>query len=261
MESSVDLSGITWSMAVIPWFNGTFAGNSYVISNLHIQGGQYLGLFGRLDSRAKVFDLGLEAININGSGDDVGGLVGNNKGSIATSYCTGTVTGGILSFFGGVGGLVGFNVGQITASYSTDTVTGDGAVGGLAGVNDGSITKSYSSGAVTGYFGVGGLVGENWEGNVNKSYSTGTVNGDSAAGGLVGVNYDGNINSSFWDVETSGFSISGGGSGKTTAQMQTAGTFLEAGWDLVGETENGTEDIWWIDEGVDYPHLWWEASD
>jgi len=43
--------------------------------------------------------------------------------------------------------------------------------------------------------------------------------------------------------------------------MQTAGTFLEAGWDFVGETTNGTEDIWWILEGKDYPRLWWEAHD
>jgi len=25
-----------------------------------------------------------------------------------------------------------------------------------------------------------------------------------------------------------------------------------------GETANGTEDIWWIVEGKDYPRLWWE---
>ena len=41
-------------------------------------------------------------------------------------------------------------------------------------------------------------------------------------------------------------------------EMQTASTFLEAGWDFVNETANGTEDIWWIDEGQDYPRLWWE---
>jgi hypothetical protein len=40
--------------------------------------------------------------------------------------------------------------------------------------------------------------------------------------------------------------------------MQTAKTFLDAGWDFVGETANGTEDIWWILEGKDYPHLSWE---
>jgi hypothetical protein len=43
-----------------------------------------------------------------------------------------------------------------------------------------------------------------------------------------------------------------------TSLMQTASTFLEAGWDFVDETENGTEDIWWILEGQDYPSLWWE---
>ena len=42
--------------------------------------------------------------------------------------------------------------------------------------------------------------------------------------------------------------------------MQTAGTFLAAGWDFVGEAENGVEDLWWIDEGRDYPHLWWEDA-
>jgi len=35
---------------------------------------------------------------------------------------------------------------------------------------------------------------------------------------------------------------------------------LEAGWDFVDETANGTEDIWWILEGQDYPGLWWEAA-
>jgi len=34
--------------------------------------------------------------------------------------------------------------------------------------------------------------------------------------------------------------------------------FLDASWDFVDETENGTEDIWWILEGQDYPRLWWE---
>jgi len=37
--------------------------------------------------------------------------------------------------------------------------------------------------------------------------------------------------------------------------------FLEAGWDLVDETANGTEDIWWILEGQDYPRLWCEAAE
>jgi hypothetical protein len=66
---------------------------------------------------------------------------------------------------------------------------------------------------------------------------------------------------SFWDIETSGSTVSlDGGAGKTTAEMQKVQTFLDAAWDFVGETANGTEDIWWIDEGKDYPRLWWEAA-
>jgi hypothetical protein len=46
----------------------------------------------------------------------------------------------------------------------------------------------------------------------------------------------------------------------TTAEMQTASTFLNAGWHFAGETANGTADLWWILEGKDYPRLWWEAA-
>ncbi|MHC4173617.1 MAG: GLUG motif-containing protein [Planctomycetota bacterium] len=188
----------------------------------------------------------------------VGGLAGDNFGSITVSYSTSTVTGHNL-----VGGLVAWNVGHITTSYSTGTVTGkgDGAnrVGGLVGDNFGSITTSYSTGMVTGSIYVGGLVGINSGGSITTSYSTGSVSGNSDVGGLVGENGEGgSITSSFWDMESSGLLTSDGGITKTTAEMQTASTFLDAGWDFVDETANGTEDIWWILEGQDYPQLWWE---
>ncbi|NQT02480.1 MAG: hypothetical protein HQ580_10680, partial [Planctomycetes bacterium] len=47
-------------------------------------------------------------------------------------------------------------------------------------------------------------------------------------------------------------------SGKNMADMQTLSTFTDAGWDFIGESKNGTEDIWWILEGQDYPRLTWE---
>ena len=118
----------------------------------------------------------------------------------------------------------------------------------------------YSTGTVTGDSRVGGLVGSNDVGAVIDCYSTGAVSGISSVGvgGLVGNSYRGSINASFWDIETSGQATSKGGTGKTTAEMQTASTFIDAGWDFVDETTNGTEDIWWILEGQDYPRLWWE---
>jgi len=51
-----------------------------------------------------------------------------------------------------------------------------------------------------------------------------------------------------------------GGTGKTTSEMQMATTYLGAGWDFVGETANGTDDLWVIIcEGLEYPHLKWEV--
>jgi len=41
--------------------------------------------------------------------------------------------------------------------------------------------------------------------------------------------------------------------------MQTQSTFTLAGWDFVGETANGTDDIWRMRcEGMNYPKLSWQ---
>ncbi len=40
--------------------------------------------------------------------------------------------------------------------------------------------------------------------------------------------------------------------------MKSYGIFTSSGWDFVAESANGTEDIWWILEGQDYPRLTWE---
>jgi hypothetical protein len=112
---------------------------------------------------------------------------------------------------------------------------------------------------------VGGLVGDNLEGSITMCYSTGVVTGNDYVGGLVGDFWPSWLfvdeTSSFWDLETSGHMTSALGTGKTTVEMQIATTFLEAGWDFMDETVNGDEDLWWIDEGNDYPKLWWEDSD
>ena len=95
-----------------------------------------------------------------------------------------------------------------------------------------------------------------------QCYSTGFVNGEKGyVGGLIGDNLNGHVEASFWDIQTSGKTTSAGGIGKTTGQMHRIGTYLQEGWDFVNETENGMEDIWWIDEGNDYPRLWWELRE
>jgi parallel beta-helix repeat protein len=277
-------------------FTGVFDGNNHTISHLTIVGGSYLGLFGRLDPGGEVKNLGVVDVNIVSIGF-VGGLAGSNAGSITGCYSTGTIsadstpwrdisvigglvgtnTGGIancysdIAIVGGVwmvGGLVGENSGDIATSYSTGTYNGYNSnpmididsIGGLAGRNTGGISNCYSTVSLFGgEWNVGGLVGKNY-GDITMSYSAGVVRGFHYVGGLVGDNYEGSITLSFWDVETSGRKNSAGGVGKTTAEMQKAGTFLQAGWDFIDETDNGTDDIWWIREGRDYPRLWWEPS-
>ena len=53
----------------------------------------------------------------------------------------------------------------------------------------------------------------------------------------------------------------GSGMGKAAVEMQTAGTFLGAGGDFVGDTRNGTADIRRILEGKDCLRLWWELEE
>lgn len=210
------------------------------------------------------------ACTVTGS-SDVGGLVGENNGSLANCHSSGAVNGGQA-----VGGLAGRHRGSITQSCSTGAVSGKDAVGGLVGCNGiysmlhrvfqpGDIDRSYSTGAVKGETCVGGLIGEDSYGSIRHCYSTGAVSGSAQVGGLVSepapatdVTAIVDVTASFWDVEASGLTVSGAGQGKTTVQMRTARMFLDAGWDFVGETLNGTEDVWWIFDGRDYPRLWWE---
>ena len=237
-----DTNDATWDFEGTP-FTGIFNGNGHTISHLTIQGQGYLGLFGKLESGGNVRNLGVVDVNITDSGMYVGGLAGQNSGEISVCYSTGVVNAGRS-----VGGLVGYNSnnGLITNCASHCTVSGFENIGGLLGNNGYGINcwviRCFSTGSVTGTEDVGGLVGDN-DANIDNS---------------LWDDNDTNIIDSFWDLETSNRAYSEGGTGKTTAEMQTASTFLEAGWDFVGETKNGTEDIWSICEKTNYPRFVWQ---
>ena len=134
--------------------------------------------------------------DVQGKKNFVGGLAGYSLGSISYSYASGRVEGGGNNLASGnaVGGLLGKNLGGITASYATGNVSGKAEVGGLAGANIGPITGSYASGSVSASGNMaGGLAGKNNENQqgtsgVFSSYATGSVSGGSYVGGLVGDN-------------------------------------------------------------------------
>jgi len=261
LANNLNLGDRILSEPLIRNFAGTLDGNGHVISKLQIwQQEEYMyqpyrgeprniGLFGRISG--SVMNLSLENIIVKSNWEYCGGLTGINEGTIETCSVSGKIVGSQA-----IGGLVGSNgmlwidpdPSIIINCYSSCSVIGD---------------KNTQNSTV------GGLAGLNLNGSITTSYSTGTVSGDKDVGGLVGNNSDhiykgpslGKTISSFWDVETSGQADSAGGTGLSTSEMQTANTFLEAGWDFVEETANGTDDIWWILEGQDYPKLWWELGD
>jgi len=213
---------------------------------------------------------------------EVGGLVGRQQsGQVIQSSSTCQV-----SAHEKLGGLIGSHLPYLEESLlsqctAAGSVRGHRVLGGLVGYNGSVITDCYAAGSVIGEeyispgditgpktmysYQVGGLVGAN-NGQVMFSYSSSNVEGHQEVGGLIGAQEKGESVSCFWDVEasrtTDGVGNLGpdpeGVTGKTTAEMQTANTLFGAGWDFVDETENGTDDIWSICEGQDYPKLTWQ---
>jgi len=190
---------------------------------------------------------------------ELGGLAGGNYGYgiISKCYSTGTISAiGNLSHT--LGGLVGDNSGSIEECYSTGNVTGIGSVsilGGLVGSGD-HINNCYSTGSVIGGDGsswIGGLAGQGF--NIINCYSTGVVAGGAGSQNIGGLIGDGsNITSSYF-LDTSG-PDNGYGEPLSDPNMKHQASFV--GWDFTGETINGTDDIWWINEGFDYPKLVWQ---
>jgi len=233
-------------------FTGSYDGDGYTIDSLFInRSTSSIGMFGHIgvdaNSATTIQNLGLTNVSITGLGN-VGALVGNKQdGNLTVNNC-----------------------------YISGGVTGTNNVGGLVGyINmESAVSNCYSTGSVTGSSNiVGGLAGYlRNQSNVVNSYSTGSVNGNNFVGGLVGFLNASSVSNSFWDTQTSGTSTgigagnSTGATGKTTAQMKTAGTFTSAGWDFELETTNGTDDYWDMDNvnsayNSGYPFLSWENGD
>jgi hypothetical protein len=297
LVNNIDLTGVDFYIIASQYypFRGTFDGNDHTISNfsytspeatdvglfgymvggqikklglinpnVHVDKGDFHGCLVGLLTAGTITHCYVESGSVTGQ-NELGGLVGENGsgGIIMNCYFTGNATGSE-----NVGGLVGQNKGNVTSSYSYADVEGRIAAGGLVGrCAPGDIVNCYARGNVAGQWYVGGLVGSNGSGSrgrtgaIRNCYSASTSLSGAQKGGLLGADWGGEVSDSFWDIETSSQTTSYGGEGKASAEMQTAGTFLDAGWDFVDETANGTEDTWWILEGQDYPRLWWEYAE
>ena len=235
-------------------FSGIFDGNSFTIANLYInRANNDLGLFSVLGTAGEINNVGLLNVSVEGSGSNIGGLVGRSFGRIINSYVTGdiSVTGSASQH---AGGLVGWNNGRITNSYVAGNVSGTNEVGGLVGRNfgrnSGRISNSYVVGNVSGTGSyIGGLVARS-DGLITNSYVTAAVAGRSIVGGLISLD-TGSVIASYWDTGESRQTISGG---KTSAELQspTAPTGIYSNW---------SSDDWDFGDSHHYPALRYAKGD
>lgn len=221
----------------VPILKGEFDGGGKSISNLNVKyyNNDCVGMFGK--SYTAIRNLSLIDNIVSGS-SCIGGLIGNNYGTVENCYATGDVSGTGWH----VGGLVGKG-GTLKNCYATGTVRGDVRVGGLVGYC-GKVSNCYAIGNVNGVDWIGGFVGLN-EGTVENCYSAGRVTGR-MSGGFCGYN-DGTISDCFFDKQTSGMFKTDGGVGQDSLGMKTKSTFTGAGWDFVN--------TWRILNNCSYPFL------
>lgn len=119
------------------------------------------------------------------AGENIGGLLGNNIGTLTAGYNTGVVKAGQSSNVGGIAGTNSGTLDQVFNSVVTVTKTETGAT-------DAHGRKLYNytytdGGAISGKNNVGGIVGSN-TGTLSNAYSTTAVAGNSNVANIVGSN-------------------------------------------------------------------------
>lgn len=229
-------------------FTGKFDGKKHTIKGLWISLSSIsnVGLFANIqgysdNKRASVSNL---FVNISKKGitgeSRVGGICGNlSYGNIENCMVTGDISG-----YQYVGGIVGDDNGRSSVSQcasSGNIIAIDGNVGGIAGNNSQScyINNCYSIANVKAegsYYYTAYGIGYSAE----QCYFAGTISGtDVNQEYPIGVSK----NSCYYDSEKT--KISGKPGALTTKQMKQQASFQ--GWDF--------DNIWTIQEGVDYPKL------
>ena len=119
------------------------------------------------------------------AGENIGGLLGNNSGTLTAGYNTGVVDAGQSRNVGGIAGTNSGTLDQVFNSVVTVTKIETGATDA-----DGRKLYKYTytdGGAISGASNVGGIVGSN-AGTLSNAYSTTAVAGASNVANIVGSN-------------------------------------------------------------------------
>ena len=163
------------------------------------------------------------------AGENIGGLLGNNSGTLTAGYNTGVVNAGQSSNVGGIAGTNSGTLDQVFNSVVTVTKTETGAT-------DANGRKLYNytytdGGAISGASNVGGIVGSNTAGGqLTNAYSTTAVAGNSNVANIVGSNA-GQVSNIYGYEANGSTNVNGGGTVTNSYIIKKDGTLKENGED------------------------------
>ena len=166
---------------------------------------------------------------VNGK-NQVGGLVGQGKGTVLVNCYADMEVHGASNAVGGLIGYIDPNASwRMENCFSIGTVESNTCVGGLIGMiavrgdRTGTLINCVSTSDVIASTSAGGLIGSLGSAgtlNFSNCYSTGSVSKGDTNGGLIGTNtYTGTIDNCFYDKESSGQNDSGKGIGLTSVEL------------------------------------------
>ncbi|MDA0148970.1 Ig-like domain-containing protein [Vibrio sp. LaRot3] len=208
--------------------------------------------------------------------NNIGGMIGEAENTVASqnnvqSQITATRnTGGLLGLAktstaernqlqvnvnskNHVGGLIGYSNSSTANMNSVEAqISGESYIGGISGYGTKQIiSNSVSHGNISGLRFIGGLTGyhESVHAVISNSYTTASINGSSHFGGIYG-SAKGSVVESFFDCTISGFDCNETHA-KTSQELKTPTTFIDAGWTFA---DAWTQGIWQILPEA-YPNL------
>lgn len=192
---------------------GRDANNNYYKYQIYNNGTIQAGSYDATNGTIKAF-----------AGENIGGLLGNNSGTLTAGYNTGVVDAGQSSNVGGIAGTNSGTLDQVFNSVVTVTKTETGAT-------DANGRKLYNytytdGGAISGASNVGGIVGSN-TGTLSNAYSTTAVEGASNVANIVGSNA-GQV-SNIYGYEVNGNTNVNGDTVRNSYIIKADGTLAENG--------------------------------
>jgi len=272
-------------------FLGTFDGNNYAITALHINRPDMndVGLFGRIGSpdshEGVVTDLRLVDADITGA-KSVGIAAGMVLGTMSNCCVTGTVAGQAPE--SQTGGTVGLVYGGTLAQCSANVaITGIQALGGIAGrimkgacvseccatveingsshcgglvgrVDDATLSQSFAAGTISSIESAGGLAGSTQKNaKVYECYSLCVVSADSDAGGLVGSQQAGMLKDAFFLHENGGVNDSLLITGKDETTFCYGICASEFGQEATFDNDPATLPHYALSSPWDFDSIWW----